>query len=76
MAACRSFLRKYRKNELKIHLNKTSPRAYTELEFDMLGVFGKLVKYVGHLSKVRKIKKIKFFTQATQTAIDYTLHSF
>jgi hypothetical protein len=32
-------------------LNKTSPRAYTKSELDMLGVFGKLVKYIVHSSK-------------------------
>ena len=30
---------------LKPVLNKNSPWAHTELEFDMLGNFGKLVKY-------------------------------
>jgi hypothetical protein len=34
--------------------NKNLPRAHMELEFDMLGVDGKLVKYVVHSSK-RKI---------------------
>jgi hypothetical protein len=28
--------------------NKNSPRAYTESELDVLGVHGKLVKYVVH----------------------------
>jgi hypothetical protein len=37
----------YRKNEL----NKNSPRAHSESKFDVLGVHGKLVKYVVHLSK-------------------------
>jgi hypothetical protein len=36
---------------LKLILNKTSPWAYTELELEVLGVTGKLVKYVIHLSK-------------------------
>jgi hypothetical protein len=31
--------------------NKTSPQAHTELELEVLGVHGKLVKYVIHLSK-------------------------
>jgi hypothetical protein len=44
-------LRKYIKNELKTVLNKTSPLAHTESEFDMLGVPGKLGKYVVHLFK-------------------------
>jgi hypothetical protein len=32
-------------------LNKTSLRAHTELELDVLGVLGELVKYVVHSSK-------------------------
>jgi hypothetical protein len=31
--------------------NKHSPRAHTELELGVLGVHGKLVKYVVHSSK-------------------------
>jgi hypothetical protein len=55
--------------------NKNSQRAHTESEFDMLGVHGKLVKYVVHLSK-EKIDFLKFFfTQAAQTAIDQFLVS-
>jgi hypothetical protein len=38
--------------------NKTSPRAHTELELDVLGISGKLVKYVVHLSKKNE-KKMK-----------------
>jgi hypothetical protein len=35
-----------------IHVfNKNSPRAHTELELGVLGVHGKLVKYVVHSSK-------------------------
>jgi hypothetical protein len=51
MAACRSSLENTGKMNLIYVLNKTSPRAHTELELDMLGVPGKLVKYVVHLSK-------------------------
>jgi hypothetical protein len=51
MAACRSSSKNTRKINLKPVLNKISPRAYTESELDMLGVTGKLVKYVVHLSK-------------------------
>jgi hypothetical protein len=51
MAACRSSSKSTKKKEFKIHLNKTLPRAHTELEFDVLGVLGKLVKYVVHSSK-------------------------
>jgi hypothetical protein len=32
--------------------NKTSPRAHTELELDVLGVHRKLVKYVVHFKEV------------------------
>jgi hypothetical protein len=39
--------------------NKILPRAHTELELGVLGVYGKLAKYVVHLSK-RKIEKIYF----------------
>ena len=51
-------------------LNKTSPRAHTESELDVLSVPKKLVEYVVHsLKKIEKIK-IKIFTQATQIAIE------
>jgi hypothetical protein len=40
------------KNELNTCFQqKKLPRAHTELELDMLGVHGKLVKYVVHSSK-------------------------
>jgi hypothetical protein len=39
------------KNELNACFNKNSPRAHTESELGVLGVYGKLVKYVVHLSK-------------------------
>jgi hypothetical protein len=44
-------------------LNKTSPHADTELELDMLGVHGKLVKYVVHSSKRKNLKKNYFSSQ-------------
>jgi hypothetical protein len=40
--------------------NKNSPRAHTESELDVLGVHGKLVKYVVHSSKRKNYKKIIF----------------
>jgi hypothetical protein len=52
MAACRSSSENTRKMSLIAILNKTSPRAHTELELDVLGVPRKLVKYVVHLSKI------------------------
>jgi hypothetical protein len=48
MAACRSSSKNTGKMNLKPVLNKTSPWAHTESELDVLGVFGKLVKYVVH----------------------------
>jgi hypothetical protein len=41
-------------------LNKNLARAHTELELDMLGIHGKLVKYVVHSSKRKKLKNIIF----------------
>jgi hypothetical protein len=49
--ACRSSLENTRKMSLILVFNKTSPRAHTESELDVLGVYGKLMKYVVHLSK-------------------------
>jgi hypothetical protein len=51
MAACRSSLENTGKMNLILVFNKNSPQAHTESEFDMLGVHGKLVKYVVHSSK-------------------------
>jgi hypothetical protein len=51
MAACRSSSENTRKISLIPVLNKNSPWAHTESELDMLGVNGKLVKYVVHSSK-------------------------
>jgi hypothetical protein len=71
LATCRSSSKNTGKINLISILNKTSPQAHTELELDMLGVHGKLVKYVVHSFK-RKIlkKKLSFFIQATQMAND------
>jgi hypothetical protein len=54
--------------------NKTSPRADSKLELDVLGVHGKLVKYVVHLSK-KKIEKFIFLHTSCPTAIDQFLVS-
>jgi hypothetical protein len=51
MAACRSSLENTWKMSLIIVFNKNSPHAHMELELGMLGVHGKLVKYVVHLFK-------------------------
>jgi hypothetical protein len=40
--------------------NKNFPRAHTESELDVLGVHGKLVKYVVHLSKRNNFKNNYF----------------
>jgi hypothetical protein len=60
MAACRSSSENIGKMNLIPVLNKTSPWAHMELELDVLGVPGKLVKYVVHSSK-RKIEFKKKF---------------
>jgi hypothetical protein len=57
MATRRSSSGNTRKMNLIPVLNKTSPRAHTELESDVLGVHGKLVKYVVHSSKEKIEKK-------------------
>jgi hypothetical protein len=51
MVACRSPLENTLKMSLILVFNKDSPRAHTESELGVLGVHGKLVKYVVHLSK-------------------------
>jgi hypothetical protein len=51
MAACRSSIENTWKMSLILVFNKNLPRAHTELELDVLGVHGKLVKYVVHSSK-------------------------
>jgi hypothetical protein len=51
MVACRSSLENTGKMNLIPFSNKTSPWAHMELEMDVLGVPGKLMKYVVYLSK-------------------------
>jgi hypothetical protein len=51
MVACKSSSKNTREMNLIPVLNKTSPQAHIELELDVLGVPGKLVKYVIHSSK-------------------------
>jgi hypothetical protein len=62
MAACRSSSENTGKMNLIPVLNKTSPRAHMESELGMLGIPGKLAKYVVHSSK--KIIKKNLFSQA------------
>jgi hypothetical protein len=57
MAACRSSLENSGKMSLIPIFNKNSPRAHTESELDVLGVHGKLAKYVVHSSKRKNYKK-------------------
>jgi hypothetical protein len=54
MAACRSSLENTGKMSLILVFNINLPQAHTESELDVLGVHGKLVKYVVHLSKRKK----------------------
>jgi hypothetical protein len=51
MAECRSLI---------LVFNKNSPQAHTESELGVLGVHGKLVKYVVHSSKRKNWKKYYF----------------
>jgi hypothetical protein len=60
MAACRSSLENTRKMSLIPIFNKNSPRTHMVSELDVLGVHGKLVKYVAHSSKRKSWKKIIF----------------
>jgi hypothetical protein len=48
MDACRSSSEITGKMNLILVLNKTSPGAHTESELGVLGVHGKLAKYVVH----------------------------
>jgi hypothetical protein len=60
MAACRSSSKNTGKMSLIPVFNKNSPWAHMKLELDVLGVHGKLVKYVVHSSKRKKIEKNYF----------------
>jgi hypothetical protein len=51
MAACRSSLENTGKMNLILVFNQNSPRAHMASELGMLGVHGKLVKYVVHSSR-------------------------
>jgi hypothetical protein len=60
MATCKSSSKNTGKMNLILALNKNSSRAHTESELDVLGVHGKLVKYVVHSSRKKKMKKNYF----------------
>jgi hypothetical protein len=51
MASCRSSSENTGKMSLIPIFNKNSPPAHTESKLDVLGIHGKLVKYVVQLSK-------------------------
>jgi hypothetical protein len=57
MAAWRSSLENTWKMSLILVFNKNSPRAHMESELGVLGLHGKLVKYVVHSSKRKNWKK-------------------
>jgi hypothetical protein len=76
MATCRSSLENTRKMSLIPIFNKNLPRAHMELGLDVLGIHGKLMKYVVHSSKRKKLKKkLFYFTQVVQTTINQFLVS-
>jgi hypothetical protein len=55
--ACRNSSKNASKIKLQPIMNKNSPQTNIESKIDMLGVAGKLVKYVIYLSKRKKLKK-------------------
>jgi hypothetical protein len=59
MATCRSPLKNKGNLNLQLILNNNSPWAHTNLELDVLGVAGKLLKYIIRLSKKKLEKKFK-----------------
>jgi hypothetical protein len=60
MTACRSSLENTGKMSLILVFNKNLPWAHTETELGVLGVHGKLVKYVVHSFKRKNWKKFIF----------------
>jgi hypothetical protein len=60
MAACRSSLENTWKVSLILVFNKNSPRAHTESDLGVLGVHGKLVKYVVYSCKRKNWEKFIF----------------
>jgi hypothetical protein len=53
MVACKSSSENTGKMSLILVFNKNSPQAHTESELDVLGIHGKLVKYLVHPSKIK-----------------------
>jgi hypothetical protein len=74
MAACRSSSKNIGKMILIPFFNKNLPQAHMESELDVLGVHGKLVKYVTCPKEKFEFFKF-FFTQAAQTTINQFLVS-
>jgi hypothetical protein len=68
MAACRSSSESTGKMSLLPIFNKNSPRAHTESELDVLGIHGKLVKYVVHSSKRKNWEKFIFLHTSCQNS--------
>jgi hypothetical protein len=64
MATHRGSSKNTRKLKLQSILNKNSPRAHMETEFDIFGVSRKLVKFLVHLSKEKN--KLKLFPLLTR----------
>jgi hypothetical protein len=60
MVVCSSSSKNIGKMNLILVLNNTLSLAHTKLELDMLGVLGKLVKYVVYLSKRKNCIKNYF----------------
>jgi hypothetical protein len=60
MVVCRSSLENTWKMSLILVFNKNLPRVHTKSELDVLGVHGKLMKYVVHSSKRKNSKKYIF----------------
>jgi hypothetical protein len=57
MATCRRSSKNMEKMSFIFNFNKSSLWAHMELELDVLGVYGKPVKYVVHLSRKKKKEK-------------------
>jgi hypothetical protein len=76
MATCRSSLENSGKLSSQPILNKNSPWIHTESELDVLGVFGKLVKYVVHLSKSNLKNKIQLTGYPNNKQLVFGLKEF
>jgi hypothetical protein len=75
MATYLELFKKIQKMNLQFVLKKNSLQALVELEFEMLGVVGKLVKNVVHLSKRIFFSKTILFSHGVQIANNQSLVS-